>query len=133
MGTNTTAQKATRLVGAPVDERGALDVRSEESVDGVLLGQLAVHGHHRGLHNDMRVAEVGDRLVEADWRKVGKQSGRSSAMRNGRGGHWHAVGCHRVQLLASEEVSLVVVGEKERTGACLRIFAVKKFSPREVP
>lgn len=50
---------------APVDEGGSLDVRGQERVDRVLLGQLPVHAHHGSLQNQVRVGQVGDRLMSA--------------------------------------------------------------------
>lgn len=52
---------------APVDQGGPLDVRREQGVDWVLLGELAVHANHGGLQNHVRVAQVGNGLVNADW------------------------------------------------------------------
>ena len=55
------------LVCAPVDECSPLYVRREEGVNGVFLGKLTVHAHHGSLQNKVRVGQVGDRLVNADW------------------------------------------------------------------
>lgn len=61
------------LVRAPINERGSLHVRGEESMDRVFLGQLTVHADHRGFQNHMRVAQVGHRFVDA-----GNGEGRSN-------------------------------------------------------
>lgn len=47
-----------------VDESGSLEVGLEEVVDGVLLGQLAVHRDHGCFEDQVGVAEVGDNLVD---------------------------------------------------------------------
>lgn len=54
-----------------VDEGGSLQVGVEQVVQGVLLGQLAVHGDQDSFQDDVGVAEVGNNLVDAVVRGVG--------------------------------------------------------------
>lgn len=58
-------QNTAHVLRVVVDEGSSLEVRVEKIVQGVLLGQLAVHGDQDSFQDNVGVTEVGDNLVNA--------------------------------------------------------------------